>query len=346
MPLIIVRNDITRMAVDAIVNSANPHVRIGAGVDRAVHKAAGPELFEARKKIGDIAPGSAAITQAYQLKAKYVIHAVGPAWRDGNDYERELLASCYKNCLQLAADNGCSSIAMPLISTKVLGCPAEISIAIATQVIRDFLKEHEIDVYLVVFDQKSFKISDSLFEDVQSYLDDKYIEELLDEEYSGSFYRKFRRILSRPHHRDNDSEIDFSPDIAALEAPVPKKASSLEDRLSEIDDTFSQSLLRLIDSKGQTDPEVYKQANIDRKLFSKIRNNPAYRPSKTTALAFAIALKLNLDETRDLIGRAGFALSHSNKADIIVEYFIERQEYDIFTINDTLFAFGQPPLGC
>ncbi|WP_026765538.1 macro domain-containing protein [Selenomonas ruminantium] len=356
MPLEIVRNDITKMQVDAIVNTANPRPIVGGGVDRAIHKAAGAELLAAREKIGDIATGKAEITLAYKLHARFVIHTVGPVWQDGKHGERELLADCYANSLKLAAENKCSSVAFPLISAGVFGCPSEIAIAVATQAIREFLADHDMDVYLVVFDQKAFKISSSLFEDVQSFIDERYIEELLDEEYRGDLRerrRNFEAAGQAPHdirdglpafetpgqHPDEDAFIDIPK---WMSKPTER---SLEDLLKEVDDTFSEALLRLIDAKGKTDPEVYKRANVDRKLFSKIRNNPAYKPSKATAIAFAIALQLNLDETKDFIGRAGYALSRSSKADIIVEYFIQRQKYDIFTINETLFAFQQPLLG-
>ena len=349
MPLEIVRNDITKMDVDVIVNTANPRPIVGGGVDRAVHKTAGKELLVARKKIGNIDTGKAFITPAYNLPSEYVIHTVGPVWQDGKHGERELLTDCYTNSLRLAIENKCSSIAFPLISAGVFGCPAEIAIATATQAIRYFLAQHDIEVYLVVFDRKSFRISNSLFDDVQNYLDEMYVEEILEEEYRGDERDRRRMALQAPTYLGDEvpaSEKSESAPVGAASTPSFGKKRSLEDLLGEIDDTFSESLLRLIDAKGKTDPEVYKRANIDRKLFSKIRNNPAYQPSKTTALAFAVALELNLDETRDFIGRAGYAISHSNKLDIIVEYFIDHEEYDIFTINETLFAFGQPLLGC
>ena len=346
MPFEILRNDITRMQVDAIVNSANPRAVVGGGVDGAIHRVAGPELLAARKKIGDIATGTAAITPAYNLNAKYVIHTVGPVWRDGNHGERELLEGSYKNSLQLAADNDCASIAFPIISAGIFGCPAEISISTAMGVIREFLQEHEMEVYLVVFDQKSFRISKGLFDSVQDYLDARYIEEFVDEEYEAA--KRYRRLeMARAPECFGDEEpfIGEALPMSAGATAAKEKSRSLEDLLDEMDDTFSESLLRLIDVKGKTDPEVYKRANVDRKHFSKIRNNPKYQPSKSTALAFAVALELNLDETRDFIGRAGYALSHSSKSDIIVEYFIEQKEYDIFTINEALFAFEQPLLG-
>ena len=340
MPLEIVRNDITKMQVDAIVNTANPRPIVGGGVDRAIHKVAGTELLDARKKIGDIATGKAAITSAFNLHARFVIHTVGPVWQDGEHGERELLSNCYDNSLQLAAENGCGSIAFPLISAGVFGCPSEVAIAVATQAIREFLTDHDMDVYLVIFDHKAFKISSSLFDDVKSFIDERYIEELLDEEYRGDYRDRRRNFETAGQSPAEDAYINIP-----MWMSKPKERS-LEDLLNEVDDTFSEALLRLIDAKGKTDPEVYKKANVDRKLFSKIRNNPAYKPSKSTALAFAVALELNLDETKDFIGRAGYALSHSSKTDIIVEYFIQRSEFDIITINETLFAFEQPLLGC
>ena len=340
MPLEIVRNDITKMQVDAIVNTANPRPIVGGGVDRAIHKVAGTELLDARKKIGDIATGKAAITSAFNLHARFVIHTVGPVWQDGEHGERELLLNCYDNSLQLAAENGCGSIAFPLISAGVFGCPSEVAIAVATQAIREFLTDHDMDVYLVIFDHNAFKISSSLFDDVKSFIDERYIEELLDEEYRGDYRDRRRNFETAGQPPAEDAYIDIP-----MWMSKPKERS-LEDLLNEVDDTFSEALLRLIDAKGKTDPEVYKKANVDRKLFSKIRNNPAYKPSKSTALAFAVALELNLDETKDFIGRAGYALSHSSKTDIIVEYFIQRSEFDIITINETLFAFEQPLLGC
>ena len=364
MPLEIVRNDITKMKVDVIVNSAHPTAGVGGGVDFAIHRAAGPELLEERMKIGDITTGDAYITPAFRLPAKYVVHTVGPIWQEGKKGQRELLARCYENSLRLAVENHCESIAFPLISAGVFGCPAEIAIATAVQAIREFLSEHEMQVYLVVFDRKSFKISGSLFDDVQDYLDKNYIEELLDEEEEQRERRREALALPCLGDEAEQGSVAEMPDMLPLKMPpVPKRAMkrggsriyakkmmsqrtrSLSDLLDEADDTFSEALIRLIDAKGKTDPEVYKRANIDRRHFAKIRKNQNYQPSKTTAMALAIALELNLDETKDFIGRAGYAISRSSKMDIIVEYFIERGEYDIFTINETLFAFEQPTLG-
>lgn len=347
MPLTIIRNDITKMQVDAIVNTANPRPVVGGGVDRAIHRAAGPELLAARQKIGDIATGAAFITPGYRLPSKSVIHTVGPVWRGGSYGERELLTACYENSLALAEAHDCHSVAFPLISAGIFGCPADIAIATAVQAIRDFLQQHEqdMDVYLVVFDKKSFQLSGSLFDDVKSYLDEHYVDVHLEQEYRGDDRRRRLQELG-PSAQSCDGGLMETPCMLPSKKRTAEKKWSLDDWLEAMDDTFSESLLRLIDAKGRTDPEVYKRANVDRKLFSKIRNNPDYQPSKRTALAFAVALELNLNETRDFIARAGYALSHSNKLDIIVEYFIVHQEYDIFTINETLFAFGQPLLGC
>lgn len=368
MPLEIVRNDITKLKVDVIVNSAHPTPEVGGGVDYAIHRAAGPELIVERKKIGDIATGTAFITPGFKLPAKYVVHTVGPIWQEGKKGQREQLADCYKNSLELALEHKCNSIAFPLISAGVFGCPAEIAIATAVQAIKGFLAAHEMQVYLVVFDRKSFKISGSLFDDVQDYLDRNYLEEIVEEECRVEEQKRRRAEMgisalgaSLPNVAESRMmEMDEMPvprrsakrklsengrAKTREKSAAPKKTRALSDLLDEVDDTFSEALLRLIDAKGKTDPDVYKRANIDRKHFSKIRNKPDYQPSKATALALAVALELNLDETKDFIGRAGYAISHSSKTDIIVEYFIERREYDIFTINETLFAFGQPCLG-
>ena len=362
MPLEIVRNDITEMKVDVVVNSAHPTADADGmgGADAAIHRAAGPELLKARREIGDIAAGDAYITPAFRLPAKYVVHTAGPIWQDGRHGERERLAQCYENALRLAVGHHCRSIAFPLISALMIGGTRE-----ETTAIRAFLADHELHVYLVVFDRKAFRISSALFGDVQDYLDRNYLEELYEEECLLEEQTRRRRALDLPCLGDEAVAEAEAPSVmaprrrakrsaaettatggrAAPKAAPEKTPRSLSDLLDEVDDTFSQALLRLISAKGKTDPEIYKRANIDRKHFAKIRKNPNYQPGKSTALALAIALELNLDETKDLIGRAGYALSHSNKADIIVEYFIEQAEYDIFTINETLFAFGQPCLG-
>jgi len=326
MPLEFVRNDITKMQVDVIVNSANPRAIVGGGVDRAIHKAAGPELLIARQKIGNIDTGEAFITPGYNLLSQYVIHTVGPVWQDGKHGERELLASCYKNSLRLATDHKCSSIAFPLISAGIFGCPPEIAIATATGAIREYIDEHDLDVYMVMFDRESFKISNSLFNDVQNYIDEVYVDEHLAQERCNNYRRRREREAALYKNRVTDSR-------------------SLDEMLDDMTDTFSEALFKLIDAKGMTDPQVYKKANINRKHFSKIRTNQDYKPKKSTVFALAIALELNLAETRELLARAGYAFSHSNVSDVIIEYFLRHGKYDIDSINQVLFEKGEPTLG-
>jgi len=338
MPFEIVRNDITKMKVDAIVNSANPHVLIGVGVDSAIHEAAGSKLFEARRLIGDIPVGSAVATPAFKLTADYVIHTVGPLWQGGSEQEKQKVKECYKNSLNIALEKKCNSIAFPLISTGTYGFPKAEALGIAVSVISEFLLQHDMNVFLVVYDRKAYALSEKLFAAVTEYIDDNYIEE--------------HNIKSHQVRGGQGLDAtDYEPMVSVIRANkesysyTERPGRSLGDLIDELDETFSQSLLRLIDEKGKNDVEVYKKANVDRKLFSKIRSNKDYRPSKVTAIAFALALELNLDETRDLIGRAGFALSHSNKFDVIVEYFIDQENYNVFEINEVLFGFDQVLLG-
>ena len=357
MPFEIVRNDITNMEVDAIVNAANPRPIIGYGVDSGVHKKAGDQLLVARKKIGDIAFGEAAITPAFNLSAKYVIHAVSPIWQDGKKNEAQLLENCYVNSLQLALEHKCESIAFPLLSAGNHGFPKDLALQTAINVFSKFLMKHEMQIYLVVFGKQSFALSEKLFHSVQSYIDETYIQEKSLEEYGVTNKRDVRELellqLREAMSRRRKAELEYNiladevcEESAEYEALAPTVAPrKLEDLMKEIDETFSEALIRLIDQKGLKDPEVYKKANIDRKFFNKIKNNKNYKPSKSTCVAFAIALELNLDETRDLIGKAGYALTHSSKFDIIIEYFILEGNYNTFEINEVLFTFEQPLIG-
>lgn len=335
MPLQIVRNDITKMEVDAIVNAANTSLLGGGGVDGCIHRAAGPKLLAECRKLGGCETGKAKITKGYCLPCKYVIHAVGPIWRGGQYGEREQLISCYRTSLELAKKKGCQSVAFPLISSGIYGYPKEQALQIAIDTIGAFLLQNDMTVYLVIFDHKAYQISEKLFSDIKAYIDDRYVDEHTDT-YEQRTQRMRREAVSSP-----------IPPVCSASAPsmAPYKAPSLRDALCQIDESFSQMLLRKIDEKGMTDVQCYKKANIDRKLFSKIRSDKGYKPSKPTAIAFAIALELPLDETKDMLMKAGFALSHSNKFDIIIEYFIEHGNYNIFEINEALFAFDQSLLG-
>ncbi len=329
MPFQIVRNDITNMAVDAIVNTANPRPIIGLGVDSAIHEKAGPRLLEARKMIGIINMGCAAITPAFDLKAKFVIHTVGPVW-NGNSYgEETLLRSCYDNSLKLALEYGCQSIAFPMISTGNYGFPKDKALQIAIAAFSEFLMEHELQIYLVVFDRTSYKLSEMLFQHVASYIDQNYVNHRFLETYA-------------------TAELCNSPrSICDCENAMPcsSKATSLEEILRQKDAGFTETLLQLINNTGKKDSYIYKKANLSKQHFSKIRNNPDYNPTKATAIALALALELDLDATNDFIGRAGYTLTNSSKFDLIIRYFIEHGEFNIVEINTALYEFDQPLLG-
>jgi len=341
MPFTIVRQDITKMKVDAIVNAANTDLQMGGGVCGAIFKAAGAaQLQAACDKLAPIKTGEAVITSGFDLPAKFVIHAAGPVYRYQNAEQSEkLLRSAYMESLRLAIENNCESIAFPLISSGIYGYPKDEALQVATAAIQDFLINNDIDITLVVFDKSAFTVSRELLGAVESYIDEHYVDthqikrrKLLDVE---------RKAISEADERAN---IFNEPLLEEMLAPIGAPAP-LDDLVGNLDEPFSQMLLRLIDAKGMTDVEVYKRANLDRKLFSKIRSNKGYMPSKRTAIALAVALKLSLDETDDLLERAGYALSHAVKFDVIVEYFIANGKYDVFAINEVLFEYDQPLLG-
>lgn len=328
MPLEIVRNDITKMAVDAIVNAAKESLLGGGGVDGCIHRAAGPELLAECRMLGGCRTGEAKITGAYRLPCRYIIHTVGPVWNGGKYGEREKLASCYRTSLALAKEHGCETVAFPLISSGIFGYPKDQALRVAVDTIGEFLLHNDMTVYIVIFSRTAYQISSKLFADIAEYVDDHYVDAHTDSQ---------RERLRRR------GVVESRMLTAYEDAPVA--ASGLDEALAHLDAGFSETLLKIIDRSGKKDAEVYKKANVDRKLFSKIRNNPDYKPSKATAIAFAIALELNLDETRDLVARAGYALSASSKFDVIIEYFIRQKKYDIFEINEALFAFDQSLLG-
>ena len=399
MPLHIVRNDITKMQVDAIVNAANESLLGGGGVDSCIHRAAGPELLAECRTLGGCRVGQAKMTGGYRLPCRSIIHTVGPRWRGGTQGEPELLRACYQNALALAGANACETVAFPLISSGVFGYPKDKALQVAVEAIGAFLEEHEMTVYLVIFDRKAYQIGETLFADIAAYIDDQYVEE----HTNGAEFQRRRgeaffevwseeSVSASPADSEVVSEDDDDataeeagtrekagrPEDAVLPAgaihaarPAPRAASaqkktpamllaaptmppaapaappmlSLNEELLHLDESFSEMLLRKIDEAGITDVQCYKKANIDRKLFSKIRSDKLYRPSKPTALAFAIALELPLPETREMLEKAGFALSRSSKFDIIVEYFIRHGNYNVLEINEALFAFDQNLLG-
>ncbi len=346
MPLQLIRNDITKINCDAIVNAANSTLLGGGGVDGAIHKAAGKGLLLECMKLGGCKTGEAKITKGYNLPCKFVIHTVGPKWKGGFCGEEVLLRFCYRNSLKLAVDNQCESVAFPLISSGVYGYPKDQALKIAVDEITAFLINNDMLVYIVIFDKSAYQISEKLFTDIASFIDDKYVEEHFQFNYARRAYGE-SQLLSDEGDTVSLEKSSFIGETQVLQptACQSAKASSLDEILKDVDESFSEMLLRKIDEKGITDAECYKKANIDRKLFSKIRSDKYYKPSKATALAFAIALELPLSETKDMLMKAGFALSHSNKFDIIIEYFILNNNYNIFEINEALFAFEQNLLG-
>ena len=389
MALQIIRNNIINVEADAIVNTANPKVAVGRGVDLAIYEAAGwDKLLAARSEIGEMIPGQAAYTPAFDINAKYIIHTVGPAWRGGGFGERETVAACYRNSLWLAKQLDCESIAFPLLATGTYGFPKDEALRIAMAEISGFLLDNEMEVLLVVYDKESFRVSGKLFSDIKALIDDSEVErEVVSEparrknlfhdsvrnrapmagssiDDSSAHYIKSKSIKTPEKRAEAEAKEETGylseayMDLCDLSEAVvenresikaqpafPTESESLDERTIHLDKTFQEYLFMLIDRKGLSDPEVYKKANIDRKHFSKIRSNVDYQPSKKTALALAIALELSLDETRDLLLRAGLALSPSIMFDRIIEYCIKEKKYDIYEINLSLFACDQPTLG-
>ena len=374
MPFKIIRNDITKVKADAIVNTANPKPVVGGGTDSAIYRAAGEErLLEERRKIGNIALGQSVHTAAFHLDAKYIIHTVGPAWIDGNHKERDILHSCYRNSLNLAAQLECESIAFPLIATGVYGFPKDEALQIALEEINRFLLSNEMNVILVVFDRKAFELSARLVDDIKEYISEHSVREIREAEYDGMARNESRRRReaypesenireeenqraiagNRKREREPEKEPESGADInlawklnSEVSLPAADMAGkNLDEILDHTGSTFQEKLLQLIDESGMGDVEVYKKANIDRKVFSRIRCKKDYRPKKKTAVAFAIALQLDMPTMLDLLSRAEIAFSPSNKFDLIITYFVTNRVYDIYEINAALFKYGQPILG-
>ncbi len=330
MPLLFIRDNIVHMKTDAIVNAANTELQPGGGVCGSIFDRAGTaDMEKACRKIGYCSVGSAVITPGFALTAKYVIHAVGPIWQGGNNNEETLLRSCYTQSLKLAKKHRLKSIAFPLISSGIFGYPKEEALQVAVSAISEFLLKNDMTVYIVVYDERSFCLSEKLVQKVECYIDNQYVQE---------------RYTYRHLQPGNLTYAALDRQCPSVFATMQSKRS-LSELLEQTEETFSQSLLRLIDERGKKDSDVYNRANLDRRLFSKIRGNKNYKPSKQTVLAFCIALELSLDETKDLLGKAGLALTHTSKFDIILEYFISQKSYDIFEINEVLFQFDQPLLG-
>lgn len=318
MPVKVIEGDITKLEVDVIVNAANKQLQQGGGVCGAIFQAAGAEKLQtACDEIGSCPVGEAVMTDAFELKAKKIIHTVGPVWQDGTAGEAQLLENCYENALKLAYKKGYQSIAFPLISSGIYGYPVEAAFRIAVSTIRNFLSTHQLFVYLVIYDQKGLHIKTSKHPDISAYIEANY-------EYQDfTFARQEENV------------------IFEAQAMPQQPIKNLDELLENVEESFAEKLFRLIDEKGMTDVETYKKANIDRRLFSKIRNVPNYTPLKKTVLSFAIALELTVEETQEFLASAGYTLSKSSKFDLILRYFIEREVYDLYQINETLFDLDE-----
>ncbi len=335
MPLRMVREDLTRLQADALVNATDPAYSGSGGVDAALHRAAGPGLDRACARLDPCPPGEVRLTRGYALPCRYVIHTVGPRWQGGGQGEEALLRACYRRSLELARAKGCRSVAFPLIAADAFGYPKALALRTAIDEISRFLLENEMEVTLAVFGDDTTALGRKLFGDVAEFIDQHYVDR----------HRLTRSQMFREDTVGNAIRRPMAPPPVGAPAPAAAAVPSLESMLRQLDESFSQMLLRKIDERGMTDAQCYKKANIDRKLFSKIRKDVHYRPSKSTALAFAVALELDLEETRELLGKAGFALSRSSIFDVILEYFIRCGNYNIYEINEALFLYDQSLLG-
>ena len=354
MPFKIVRNDITKVKADVIVNTANPNPICASGTDLAIYEAAGKEkLLVERAGIGKIARGDIAVTGAYNLKAKYIIHTVGPVWTDGKHHEFEILENCYRKSLQKALELECESIAFPLISTGAYGFPKDKALQIAVSVFSQFLTENEMEIILVVFDKRSFQLSGQIVGDIDSYIDANYVREIHRKEYPLRSRRSTRikelaeedfneEMLQR---EEDNYPLEKMTDTGMTELLMPLESISLEDQLANIGASFHDKLFELIDEAHLDNKDVWKRANLDRKHFSKIQCEQNYHPKKKTVMALCIALQLDLEQSKDLLARADWAFSPNSKVDLIVQKAIIDKQYDIMQLNMTLFKYTNEILG-
>ncbi len=363
MPLKIVRNDITKMQVDAIVNTANAEPVYSSGVDMAVYRAAGEEaLLAERREIGPLKEGEAVITPGFGLPAKYIIHAVSPYYTNGESGEETILRSCYQGSLKLALKYGCESIAFPLISTGSFGYPKEEGMRVAIDEINGFLLQHSMLVYLVVFDEATTRLGTQLYPALERYIDANYVELKKREEYGenrnfpsaaprqaskqANIATKFLQAM-RVEPKDSCEDLREECSCDYMEEAyycdfLEENESALQERMKHMSDTFQEYLMYLIEARGLSNAEVYKRAIITKQLFSKIKLNPQYHPDKGTAMRLCVGAKLSLDETKDLLARAGYALSPCDKRDIIFSFFIEHGVFDMIEIDIALEEHGLP----
>lgn len=348
MPLQIIRQDITKMQVDAIVNTTNQEMIGYNGVDLAVHTVAGPELDKFCRELTPLGLGTAKITPAFNLPCKYIIHTSGPVWEGGDNGETELLVSCYNECLKLAKENNCETVAFPLISSGAYGYPKDKVLKIAISTISTFLFDNEMTVYLLVYDKKSYELSEKLFSGIESYIDDNYARRYAGRFFNAAFSREKRLSEEVDYSRAMSYECMSAPCTQEDYAPAPCSVGStpkqsLEDFI-KLDESFALKLIKLIDAKGISDVQCYKKANVSKQTWHKLMTDKHYKPNKKTAISFAVALELSLDETQNLLSSVGFILSDSNLFDVIIKYCLENKIYDVFEIDSALFKYDQETL--
>lgn len=321
----IVRDNIINIKADAIVNTANPKVGIGDGVDRAIHKAAGPELLKARSNIGEIAAGSAAITKGYDL-SKYVIHAVTMRWVDGLHGEEFILKEAYKNALNLALQYNCKSIAFPLMGAGTYGFPKGKALIIAKSTCEEFLLTHDMDITLVVFDETVYSLSKRIDEEVRVFISEDYVNEQNKKEYLG-YVERADDLSGRNKVRTSYLRID----------------KELDERVHSSDqqETFSDAIKRIIREQNRTDADVYNAIGMNRATFNKIINNREHRPTKKTVLQLIIGLRLDLKQAQELLKKAGYSFTETSITDTIFATFISRQYYNCKHIDELLDRHGQ-----
>lgn len=328
MPLFFIRQDITKMQCDAIVNSTNRYFKPLGGADASIHKTAGPELAKYCSTLGVLNTGEVKITPAFNLPCKYVIHTVGPVWHGGKNGEETILQNCYTNALKMAVENGCKSIAIPLISSGTYGYPKDKVLSVAIDAICSFLFQNDLTVYLVIFTKEAYAYTSKLFKEIETYIDDNYVAE----------------HLIAKNERTIENDLQKKPQSSVLSAET--EDAELDKMLSKADESFALMLMRFIDKSGMTEVECYKKAGVLKQTWYKILNDKNYRPKKETVISYAIALKLSLDDTQRLLATVGYTLSKSNKFDIIIRFFISHKIYDVFKINQYLNDYKQPLLGC
>lgn len=341
----IMRCDPANVRADAVVITVGREPAPGTEVDQKIYEAGDSRrILEARKRIGVIEPGHAAVTRSYGLPSRYLIHTAVPVWQGGGSGELETVRSCYRESLRLARKIMCRTAAFPLFPKDSEGYPGDKVLEIALSCFKEYLNEHEMDIYLMIGNTDALVIPEA---------GDMEIDTFIRKSFRKSFRESFREPvmesasyapsprLGRGSAKPYEAFTGSSFQRDKMRASQP----SLSYFMTHVGENFREMLLRLIDEKGFSDPYVYKKANLDRKLFSKIRCNPDYCPSRKTVIALAIALELTLDETADLLSRAGYAFSPGSKADLIVEFCIINKIYDIFEVDMLLFKYGQPTLG-